>query len=78
MRPVKVCCIQDEAEAELAVRMGATALGLVSKMPSGWGPISIEKIGRIVETIPPFVTSVLLTSKQTAEEIIQQQRVVAE
>jgi phosphoribosylanthranilate isomerase len=75
MKPIKVCCIQDEAEAKLAIEMGATALGLVSEMPSGWGPIPVEDIGRIVATIPPFVSSVLLTSKPTAEDIIAQQRI---
>jgi len=74
-RPVKVCCIQDIAEAKLAMKMGATALGLVSEMPSGWGPIPIETIGEIAATIPPFISSVLLTSKQTPEEVIEQQRI---
>lgn len=73
--PIKICCIQDEEEAQLAIACGADALGLVSEMPSGWGPISEEAIGRIAKTIPPFVTSVLLTSKTTAAEIIAQQRI---
>lgn len=71
--PIKVCCIQDEAEARLAIETGASALGLVSEMPSGWGPIPIDTIGRIATTIPPFITSVLLTSKRTPEEILEQQ-----
>jgi phosphoribosylanthranilate isomerase len=36
---VKVCCIADLDEARLAVAAGASALGLVSAMPSGPGPI---------------------------------------
>jgi phosphoribosylanthranilate isomerase len=41
---VKVCCIQSEAEARMALSAGAAAIGLVGKMPSGPGPIPDEKI----------------------------------
>lgn len=58
----------------MAIRYGASAVGLVSAMPSGPGPISEEKITEIARTIPPGVTSVLLTSKQDAESIIVQQK----
>ena len=75
MRPVKICCIQNEEEATLAIELGAKVLGFVSEMPSGWGPISLEAIGRITATIPPFVATVLLTSKSNAEAVIEQQRI---
>jgi len=52
---VKVCCIASEAEAALAVRMGASAIGLVSRMPSGPGPISERRIREIAATVPPTV-----------------------
>ncbi len=71
---VKVCCIASVAEARLAVRYGASAVGLVSEMPSGPGPIAEEEIARIAVTVPPPVVSVLLTSKQDAAAIIAQQR----
>ena len=71
---VKVCCIASVAEARLAVRYGASALGLVSEMPSGPGPIAEEAIARIAVTVPPPVVSVLLTSKQDTAAIIAQQR----
>jgi phosphoribosylanthranilate isomerase len=61
-------------EATMAIRYGASAVGLVSAMPSGPGPISEEKITEIARTIPPGVTSVLLTSKRDAESIIVQQK----
>jgi phosphoribosylanthranilate isomerase len=41
---LKVCCIESEAEARLAVHLGASALGLVSSMPSGPGVITAEAI----------------------------------
>lgn len=74
--PVKVCCIQDEAEADLAVAGGARAVGLVSAMPSGWGPIPDARIAALVRRIPPFVASVLLTSRTDPQGVIAQQRLV--
>jgi len=71
---VKICCIRSVAEAELAVRSGASAVGLVSAMPSGPGVISEERIARIAATIPPGVASFLLTSLQSASAIIEQQK----
>jgi phosphoribosylanthranilate isomerase len=71
---VKVCCIASAAEAALAVRMGASAIGLVSRMPSGPGPIPESRIRDIADTVPPGVATFLLTCETTAEQIIAQQR----
>lgn len=71
---VKVCCIASEDEAALAVRMGASAIGLVSRMPSGPGPIPETRIRDIAATVPPGVATFLLTCETTAEPIIAQQR----
>jgi len=71
---VKICCIASETEAALAVRMGASAVGLVSRMPSGPGPIPESRIRDIARTVPPGVATFLLTSETTAEPIIAQQR----
>ena len=71
---VKICCIADPAEAALAVRYGASAVGLVSAMPSGPGPIAEELIATIAARVPPGVATFLLTSRQDAEGIIEQQR----
>jgi phosphoribosylanthranilate isomerase len=56
----------------MAINHGASALGFVSQMPSGPGIISDTLISNISKTIPPFVTSILLTSKRTPKEIIEQ------
>lgn len=75
MRPrVKICCIGSVAEAWTAVRMGASALGLVSSMPSGPGVIPDERIAEIAAIVPPGVASVLLTSRQDGAAIVEQQR----
>lgn len=71
---VKICCIASVAEARLAIDHGASAVGLVSTMPSGPGPIPEELIAEIAATIPPGVSSFLLTCQQDADAIIDQQR----
>ena len=71
---VKICCISSTLEAQLAIQYGASALGLVSAMPSGPGVIAEDLIAQIAATIPPTVSSFLLTSKQDAASIIVQQR----
>ena len=58
----------------MAIRHGASALGLVSEMPSGPGVIAEETIAEIARTVPPGVGSFLLTSRQDARSIIEQQR----
>jgi len=70
---VKICCIATEEEAVLAIKYGASALGLVSKMPSGPGVIDENLIAEIVSKVPPPVATFLLTSNHTASEIITQQ-----
>lgn len=69
---VKICCISSEEEADLAVRYGADALGLVSAMPSGPGIISDELIKRICSKVPPSISTFLLTSHTEADQIIEQ------
>lgn len=75
LRPrVKICCISSPEEASIAIQYGASALGLVSEMPSGPGVITPKLIAEIAAGVPPGVSAFLLTSKTTAEEIIEQQK----
>jgi phosphoribosylanthranilate isomerase len=71
---VKICCISSVDEAALAIDAGASALGLVSHMPSGPGVISDEQIAEIASTVPPAIGTFLLTSRQRVADIIEQQR----
>ena len=71
---VKICCIRSVDEARLAVRYGASALGLVSTMPSGPGVIPESLIREIARTIPPGIGSFLLTSLTDSASIIAQQK----
>src|SRR6185369_13661649 len=71
---VKICCIASVDEAWTAIRAGASALGLVSTMPSGPGVIPWERIEEIAAAVPPPIATFLLTCSQNAAEIVEQQR----
>lgn len=71
---VKICCISSVEEAALAIECGASALGLVSAMPSGPGVIGEDQIAEIAASIPPPIGSFLLTCKQSVDAIVQQHR----
>ncbi len=58
----------------MAIDAGANAIGLVSAMPSGPGPIAEDLIAEIAAIVPPGVSSFLLTCLQDAPSIIGQQR----
>lgn len=58
----------------MAIEHGASAIGLVSAMPSGPGPIPEDLIAEIAATVPPGVSAFLLTCQQDAAAIIDQQR----
>lgn len=79
MRPtstprVKICCIASVEEAWMAIQHGASAVGLVSEMPSGPGVIPEELIQEIVASIPPGIGSFLLTCRQEVGSIVEQQK----
>jgi len=69
---VKICCISSIEEAQLAIRSGATELGLVGPMPSGPGVISESLISEIVMNIPDGINTFFLTSELSAKRIIEQ------
>lgn len=71
---VKICCIMSVAEARLAVSAGASALGLVGKMPSGPGVIDDGLIAEIAAIVPPPVATFLLTSETRADAIVDHVR----
>jgi phosphoribosylanthranilate isomerase len=69
---IKICCISSIEEAQLAIKYGASAIGLVSEMPSGPGVINEDLIGEIAAVVPSTLDSFLLTSKTNADSIITQ------
>jgi phosphoribosylanthranilate isomerase len=68
---VKICCISSIEEANLAMQFGASAIGLVGRMPSGPGVIDDELIHKIAKNIPLSVETFLLTSETKAQSIIE-------
>jgi phosphoribosylanthranilate isomerase len=74
MTRIKICCIANVTEAEMAIGAGVHAVGLVACMPSGPGPIDDALIATIAATVPPGVAAFHLTSERTADAIMAQQR----
>jgi len=73
MKPfIKICCMASREEARLAISAGASAVGLVSAMPSGPGPIADSLIADIAAIVPPPIATFLLTCRQDADSIIEQ------
>ena len=70
---IKICCISSIEEAHLAISCGASALGLVSAMPSGPGVLNEDLIAQIIRSVPPPIATFLLTAQQDADAIIEQQ-----
>ncbi len=74
MTRIKICCISSRDEAELAVRFGASAIGLVGAMPSGPGVIGDTLIAEIAAATPPPVATFLLTSETDADAVVEHVR----
>ena len=71
---VKICCISSTDEAKMAINYGASALGLVANMPSGPGVISDDLILTISKIVPPSISTFMLTSETSADQIIEHHR----
>lgn len=71
---IKICCIASVEEARVALAAGADAIGLVSAMPSGPGPIADQAISEIAAAVPPGTRTFLLTSRAEVGAIAAQVR----
>lgn len=67
---VKICCIKNVSEAKNTIQFGASAIGLVARMPSGPGPISDEEIKIIAASVPPPIATFLLTCETNVDDIV--------
>ena len=70
---VKICCISSLEEARLATRLGADALGLVGRMPSGPGVVADARAAEIVAATPPPLATFMLTSETSIDAIMAHQ-----
>ena len=68
---VKICCIRSQEEAEVAQRLGADAIGLISWMPSGDRFLSDRQIHELAAA-NPNIERFLLTCKTDPDEIQRQ------
>lgn len=66
----KICCIGSAAELRAAVDAGASAVGLVSEMPTGPGVVDDALIAELAAVTPPGVSRFLLTSRLDADGIV--------
>ena len=73
---VKICCIKNFEEADMAISCGANALGIVGPMPTGPGTINPILAGKISEYISNRANSFYLTSKTDLNKILQEYEVV--
>lgn len=67
---VKICCISSVDEAQLAIELGADALGLVGAMPSGPGVVADDLAAIIARHVPPPIATFMLTSETTTDGIL--------
>jgi phosphoribosylanthranilate isomerase len=68
MTRVKICGLTREEDVDAAVDAGADAVGVISGFPDSPRAVSISRAGSLISRVPPFVTSVLVT---TAEALVQ-------
>lgn len=69
---VKICCIQSPAEARIAIDAGADAIGLVGLGLSGPEVLPDTTIAEVARTVPPMVSSFLLTRVADPAELAAQ------
>lgn len=55
----------------MAIHFGASALGLVANMPSGPGVITDEEILKISRSVPPAISTFMLTSETSGDKVIE-------
>jgi phosphoribosylanthranilate isomerase len=67
----KICCIANVQEAQVAIRAGVDAIGLVANMPSGPGSISDRAIQEIAASVPHGVDTFLLSCKTEPTAVVE-------
>jgi len=73
MIPFKICCMQTEAEIDIAARAGARAVGIVGPMPNGAGFLDEDTAARLarhaVTQHGDRLWATLLTKRTAAQDI---------
>jgi len=69
---VKICGLTRPADRDDAIRAGADAVGFISGVPVDTPrEITPEQVSALVDGVPPFVTSVLVTMPETVAEAVE-------
>lgn len=72
MTRVKICGITTEADRDLAITAGADALGFTVDVPVDTPrEITPQTAADLIDGVPPFVTTVLVTMAETQTDIIE-------
>ena len=66
---VKVCGITNREDLEVAVDVGADAIGFVVDVPASPRSISLDRARDLVDATPPFVQSVLVSVFDTVNQL---------
>lgn len=74
---VKLCCIGDEAEVDLAIEAGATVLGFVGEQPAGPGRLPDNEIARLIAHVGGRARTWLLSSTVELDPLTAQIRQTA-
>lgn len=68
---VKICGITTAADLEVAVAAGADAIGVICDVPVDTPrDVSPAQAAQLIDRVPPFVTSVLVTMAATPETVL--------
>lgn len=72
MTRAKICGITRESDLDAAVAAGADAVGVTAAVTVDTPrEVSIDRAAELVDTIPPFVTGVLVTMPETVERAVE-------
>jgi len=70
--PVKLCCISDAREVDLALSAGATVLGFVGEQPAGPGRLTDAQIAPLIDRVDGRARTWLLTAATALDDILAQ------
>ncbi|GGK75180.1 phosphoribosylanthranilate isomerase [Haloarcula sebkhae] len=72
MTRVKICGVTDEKDRDAVVRAGTDAVGVIHGVPVDT-PREVDEATaeRLTDSVPPFVTSVLVTMPTTVQEAVR-------
>ena len=65
---VKLCGMTREEDVRAAVEAGADAVGFIVGFPSSPRNVTLERASRLMEAVPPFVDTVLVTTSALIRE----------